>query len=161
MNRNRQGLLRLVSALVLLAGSAVATASGAAAAPGPSHWHWGWAQSTVLEQFGVTATEDYRETVYTEDWANVYYPQFYDGYCYNSGFPGWSRKACAYRLYDYTPDWVAIDGWSNWTNAFCRCDYGQYEYYQADWTGWWTYGCSLYYGSLPYGWDFRCYGGRY
>ncbi|MGH9226944.1 MAG: hypothetical protein ACRD2W_24890 [Acidimicrobiales bacterium] len=145
----------------------VALASSALTSPAqadrysPEHPHWGWAQSTVLEQFGVTATEDYVEMLYYENCCGVYDPSWWDWYTYHSSWPGWSRTDYGGGIYTFGGvDKVGVEGWSGWTNFWCQCDYGQWEYYESG-DGYWFYQGGLYYGSLPYAWDFRYYGGRY
>jgi hypothetical protein len=150
----------LCSALVMATLSSTFASPAQAHRGGSSHEHWGWAQSTVLEQFGVTATEDYVEMMYDEDCCGVYNASWWDWYAYHSSFPGWNMVEYDGYIYHNEPNWLGVEGWSGWKNSNCQCDYGQWEYYETG-DGYWLYQGGLYYGSLPYFWDFRYYGGRW
>lgn len=74
----------------------VALAPEASAGPDNYHTHIGEVKYTIFEQFGVTATETFISNSYDETYATVRNNQYFDGYCYHSGFPRWNIKKCFY-----------------------------------------------------------------
>jgi hypothetical protein len=118
-----------------------------------------WVKGTVLEQFGVTSTEVYQTMTYYTDYAgHVSNPLGGSGYCYNSSFPGWSRKSCYYQLAQNGTFSVGVAVYAHWTNAFCRCDYTQYGWVATYYNGAYHYECGLTQGSLPIYWTMQCAG---
>lgn len=79
----------------------------------------GWVKMTILEQFGVTATEVNAHLKFWESDTSHTVWGGYDPYarCYHSAFPGWTTEDCSSRYYPHGPDYVWIDVTGEFHNA--------------------------------------------
>lgn len=131
-----------------------------------AHRHRGWAKSTVLEQFGVTATEVYAEMRYWQDRNKVYGGFGRDGWCYTSAWPGWRINACYYSEWNPTgPSEVRVavigDFENNSSPPFP--DYAHRARFIAVHPDFWAAQCHVTRGVLPSllrQWKLVCAGGR-
>jgi len=114
----------------------------------------GSAKYTILEQFGVTATEIYESAYFSYDSTLAYPPQG-TGYCYNSAFPGWIQEYCE------EPSFTAVTtaeldqegGFINWPT---QVEYGQHTTNFITTAGGAGASCYLDFGSIPPIWSFNC-----
>lgn len=162
--RNRFSLL-LATAVLLLGLLPVPSAN---AYTGGFHYHEGWTKYTVLEQFGVTATETYIKMSYWQDVnrrfsgsTEVGGANYVDGYCYNSGFlNGWETRDCiAYPIHNepYTEQFDIV---GEFYYAGGYANYRQHSYAKALNDDRFEYICYFEWGSLPNNWSQDCQGGR-
>lgn len=133
------------------------------AAPGSAHkaaqhQHEQWAKHTVLEQFGVTATEVYIRMQYYQNTTDVWGARYDDGYCYHSAFPGWTINSCTYWLTS-TSTHQQIDITGTFHNSL-GIDYKQHAWTQAWDDNSQVRRCYFDWGSLPPLWSTDCQGGR-
>lgn len=154
-------ITRLAACSLLLAALLSAGTSPAGANPGSPHSHSGWAQHTILEQFGVTASQVKITIGYTQGYTSVSSPWFISGNCYHSSYPGWTTHFCYYGLTDSSPSNVYGDIWSHMSNTWSlQADYTIRAVFRAGSDNSYSYSCYFDQGSLPPAWDSRCYGGR-
>lgn len=123
----------------------------------------GCVKYTILEQFGVTATELYHQQYFFRKancdcrvWART--PP--TGYYYHSSFPGWAATPCPGGC-EYSPSGpsrIWVDGDAHFQNALPpRPNYTQYARWDAYASGTpFTYDCRLTQGSVPPSWDEHC-----
>lgn len=87
----------------LPAAGLTAAARPAGAHPAPQHGHQAFVKYTILEQFGVTATEVRLEWTWSQNEVAVWSPAWIDNidlsYCGHSAFPDWDIRSCAATAY--------------------------------------------------------------
>lgn len=133
---------------------------------GPAHRHTGWAKSTVLEQFGVTATEVYAEMRYWQDRTKVYNGFGPNGWCYHSAWPGWRINGCYYSEWNPNgPSEVRVAVIGDFTNNLSPPfpDYAHRARFVAVHPDFWANQCHVTRGVLPSlvrQWKLVCAGGR-
>lgn len=120
----------------------------------------GWVKMTILEQFGVTATEVNAHLKFWEDDESHTVWGGYDPYarCYHSAFPGWTIEECSSRYFPNGPDYVWIDVSGEFHNTL-NIDYAMYAKFYGTAYGF-SYTCDLSEGALPIGWKEHCVGGK-
>ena len=127
---------------------------------GYTHSHSGYVQYTILEQFGVTATQLRQDYGYSQYWSGMWGVYDAGGSCYHSAFPTWTLNYCA-NAFDM------LGGVDGDPRAMIEGDYDHstgvsYTMYAEGWADWqgpgWNY-CRLNRGSLPPFWSGDCYGG--
>jgi hypothetical protein len=153
-----------LAAVAAAAPAAVLTGTAADASHTyPAHKHNAFSKYTILEQFGVTATEVFLGWEYMQDGNAVWAPANHDdSYCYHSGFPGWNTTLCEQQSYKMAPPGIEIvhgdiygDFYSNFGPAYEMHSYGEAT---NEWNSGYKYGCDLTFGSLPPLWSNRCSG---
>ncbi len=114
---------------------------------------------TIQEQFGVTATEVVTGMSYIDNGSGVFLGDSTPGHCYESGFlGGWEVRSCRGFLTDQSPREIhkdIIGDYYHWTQP----EYVMHAIYTAVPGANRAY-CELDQGSLPPGWDNRCYSYR-
>lgn len=122
----------------------------------------GCVKYTILEQFGITATEQYHESLFWEKGDRVTRHEQPVGYCYHSAFPGWTIRKCSgkYKLGPASGVWAWLEGdYHNVTgpsyNMYSRYDFVPANSPEFQWQ------CKLTRGSLPVSWSEDCYGSYY
>ncbi len=123
-----------------------------------THTHYAWAKHTILEQFGVTATEVEARINYYQDPSP---PKVYDGYnpwaqCYHSAFPGWRINSCTSVYYPYGPDEVWIYTQGEFQNTLNIWYIIKAEYETVPTLDRFT--CTIVSGALPILWSSSCSG---
>lgn len=156
MSFSRRGLTAVLALAFLIT---VATASPGQAYKGATHQHEQWVKYTILEQFGVTATEVYIRMQYYQNSTYTYSARYDYGRCYHSSFPGWTTKKCTYWLtHASSYEGIDIQGWFH--NSCCNIDYQQHAWTRAYNDDSAVRKCYLDFGALPYLWSGQCAGGR-
>lgn len=151
---------RLLMMLALCAGLLVLPGRADAHSVGYTHGHTGYVQYTILEQFGVTATQLRQDYGYSQYWSGMWGVYDAGGNCYHSAFPTWTTNWCA-NAFDM------FGGASNGPRAMISGDFDHttgpsYTMYAEGWASASGPGgayCRLDRGSLPPLWSGHCYGG--
>ena len=129
----------------------------------------GWVKNTILEQFGITATEVYQSISFTGDTEPNRVENGYPsgGYCYTSAFPGWYIESCDITDYYGTgPSVVWVQAEAEFRNVQCLSSCAETAHYtqMAHWfdnvNSGWGYVCTLPDGSLPVFWEMDCDGAK-
>lgn len=131
---------------------------GAEAHVASFHTHAGWTKNTVLEQFGITASELYIAEAYDQD-TTVQRPTYANGYCYGSAFPiRWVILGCVGAPYYAPGSWSGVEAHATFYHVPTNVAYdlraanGGYQ----NGGGW--YGCGMPAGALPPFWSNQCAG---
>lgn len=119
----------------------------------------GCVKYTILEQFGVTATEVYFDSLFWEKGDYVRKQTEPEGYCYASAFPVWTIRRCSGQ---YDPDGPrSIYAWGegdfDHTTGPSYTQRARYDFVPAN-TPEFQWSCRLTRGSLPFLWSEDCYG---
>lgn len=109
---------------------------------------------TIFEQFGVTATETLTRMSYTDTGSGVYDADPIPGFCYHSGFPGWTIRECTGYFFDNSPTSAQKDIVGDF-DSFFGPSYTQFSYFRAV-PGGSAWYCEMTRGSLPPAWDQEC-----
>lgn len=119
---------------------------------GSLHKHYMWTKSTVLEQFGVTATEVYVIDRFWQEEEDVFAPHGLDGWCYASAFPTWTVNDCYGDATDGDPYYQEVEGFGDYSHSL-GVEYVQRaeHYYTSSGESW---QCNLTEGALPILWSF-------
>jgi hypothetical protein len=152
-----------VAPAAVVSASAATSSSTYSASAGPTayaHTHDGHTQYTILEQFGVTATQIYEHFGWKQPKnSGVSSGDFLDGYCYHSSFPGWNIRDCTVGS--------TLAGKGDLSTSM-RGDFDNFfgpSYTMTTQGGTKNQGknvvasCVLTRGSLPVGWSGQCFAG--
>lgn len=126
---------------------------------------------TVLEQFGVTASEQFTQLRYNQGKSGSYgisKANNTGGYCYGSAFPyEWQIDYCYGYFTDSSPSQVYKKGQGKYEHIPSVVRYtlrAECWGKNTNSAGWpypaWTYRCTLVSGTLPPAWRAKCAGER-
>lgn len=124
MHRRAKVLAVMIGVVALLAGLAVP----AQGYKGAAHTHKSYVKHTVLEQFGITATEVRVRMRYSQDSTRVYSPVVDYFLCYTSSFPGWTVVTSFPHIVNNSPYSVSTHGHCEFHWADRSIDYYQHAY---------------------------------
>lgn len=147
------------------------TPTTATAAPTGEYLWVGATKMTVLEQFGVTASEQFTQVRYNQAKGGTYAiskAQNTGGYCYGSHFPyEWQIDYCYGYFTDNAPSEVYKKGQGKYEHIPSAVKYtlrAEYWGKNMNSAGWysaaWSYKCTLVAGTLPPAWRTKCEGTR-
>lgn len=149
-----------IFAAALVMGLTQTSPAGAYRSPN-THNHRGWVKHTILEQFGVTATETYLEATYSESDSQSTFNMAVDypaSRCYHSAFPVWTLNSCTAWTTNGWPWAQAADIEGKFSHT-TQVKYTMRSYFQANGDGARVYSCWLSSGSLPPFWKPKCTSG--
>lgn len=145
-----------VIALVTLLSTLAMPMRAEAYSSATTHYHVGYVKHTILEQFGVTATETYLKVNYGQSNAQSTFGLVINGnsYCYASAFPGWTIKSCTAWPTNAWPWYQRGDIEGVFSHAVAK--YTMRSYFQANGDNSLVKKCWLSSGSLPPLWGPKC-----